>query len=125
MASWRLFTCLGVLSAATVYAHGGLMETQSYTMRRGHPEDQLTSFTRGALISRDGGGSWRWVCAEAMGYGSWQPESYAWLSSGDILTAKSNVLLSNSAQSTRGVLSFIRSFLAATSSLALSSSAPA
>ncbi|WNG54654.1 hypothetical protein F0U59_07565 [Archangium gephyra] len=40
-------------------------------------------------------------------------------------TSKSNVLLSNSAQSTRGVLSFIRSFLAATSSLALASSSPA
>lgn len=93
MASWRLLTCLGVLSAASVHAHGGLMETQSYTSRRGHPEDQLMSFTRGALISRDNGGSWRWVCAEAMGYGSWQPESYAWLSNGDILTATGKALL--------------------------------
>ncbi|WNG44728.1 hypothetical protein F0U60_11965 [Archangium minus] len=40
-------------------------------------------------------------------------------------TSKSNVLLSNSAQSTRGVPSFIRSLLAATSCLALASSSPA
>ncbi|ATB30422.1 hypothetical protein MEBOL_003883 [Melittangium boletus DSM 14713] len=40
-------------------------------------------------------------------------------------TSKSNVLLSNSAQSTRGVLSFLRSLLAAASSPALASSAPA
>jgi hypothetical protein len=38
-------------------------------------------------------------------------------------TSKSNVLFSNSAQSTRGVLSFIRSFLAAASLQALASSA--
>jgi hypothetical protein len=38
-------------------------------------------------------------------------------------TSKSNVLFSNSAQSTRGVLSFIRSFLAAASLPALASSA--
>ncbi|PTL77395.1 hypothetical protein [Vitiosangium sp. GDMCC 1.1324] len=93
MASWRLLACVGVLSAASVHAHGGLMETQSYTQRRGHPEDQLMSITRGTLISRDGGGSWRWVCAEAMGYGGWVPESYAWLPGGDILTATGKVLL--------------------------------
>ncbi|RYZ17629.1 MAG: hypothetical protein EOO70_01375 [Myxococcaceae bacterium] len=40
-------------------------------------------------------------------------------------TSKSNVLLSNSTQSTRGVLSSIRSFLAAASSPALASCAPA
>ncbi|WP_171808677.1 hypothetical protein [Corallococcus exiguus] len=38
---------------------------------------------------------------------------------------QANVLLSNSAQSTRGVFSFIRSLLVAASSPALVSSAPA
>jgi photosystem II stability/assembly factor-like uncharacterized protein len=93
MARCRLLACLGVLSAASVHAHGGLMETQSYTSRRGHPEDQLMGFTRGTLISRDSGASWRWVCAEAMGYGGWQPESYVWLSGGDILAATGKALL--------------------------------
>ncbi|WNG60620.1 hypothetical protein F0U59_42375 [Archangium gephyra] len=91
--SWRFLTCLGLLSAASVHAHGGLMETDSYTSRRGHPEDRLMGFTRGTLISRDDGASWRWVCAEAMGYGSWPPERYVWLSSGDILTATGKALL--------------------------------
>lgn len=93
MVPWRLLACLGVLSAASVHAHGGLMETQSYTSRRGHPEDQLMGFTQGTLISRDRGESWRWVCAEAMGYGSWPPERYVWLSGGDILTATGKALL--------------------------------
>ncbi|HEX5745875.1 MAG TPA: hypothetical protein VFZ09_06505 [Archangium sp.] len=93
MASWRLLTCLGLLSAASVHAHGGLMETQSYTSRRGHPEDRLMGFTRGTLISRDGGAAWRWVCEEAMGYGRWPPERYVWLSGGDILTATGKALL--------------------------------
>ncbi len=93
MAEWRLLVCLGVLSSASVQAHGGLMETQGYTSRRGHPEDQLMAFTRGTLISRDSGSSWRWVCAEAMGYGAWTPERYVWLSGGDILAATGKVLL--------------------------------
>jgi hypothetical protein len=93
MARWRLPACLGVLFAASVHAHGGLMETQSYTSRRGHPEDQLMRFTRGTLISRDSGASWRWVCEEAMGYGSWPPERYVWLSGGDILAATGKALL--------------------------------
>jgi hypothetical protein len=42
---------------------------------------------------------------------------------GEIITSKSNVLFSHSAPSTRSVLSFIRSFLAAASLLALASSA--
>jgi hypothetical protein len=69
------------------------METQSYTSRQGHPEDQLMGFTRGTLLSRDGGESWRWVCAEAMGYGAWIPERYVWLPGGDILTATGKALL--------------------------------
>lgn len=93
MASWKFLACMGVLSSASVHAHGGLMETQSYTSRRGHPDDQVMGFTRGTLISRDGGGSWRWVCAEAMGYGSWTPESYVWLANGDLLTATGKALL--------------------------------
>ena len=90
---WHLLAGLGALSAPVAHAHGGFAETHSFTQRRGHPEDQWMGFTQGALLSRDSGRTWRWVCAEAMGYGSWMPESFVWRAEGSLLAATGTALL--------------------------------
>ena len=82
-----------VMLTAPVHAHGGFAETHSFTARPGHPEELFAGFTQGALLSHDRGQTWRWVCAEAMGYGSWLPESYTWLANGTLLTATGNALV--------------------------------
>ena len=89
----RLLGCMGGLLAAPVLAHGGFPETSSFTQRRDHPEELLTGFTHGALLSRDSGQTWRWVCAEAMRYGSWTPERYEWLANGDLVAATGSALI--------------------------------
>jgi hypothetical protein len=84
---------LGASGAA--WAHAGLPETSNVTLRRGHPEDFFVGATFGAVISRDSGKTWRWVCPDAMGYGGWRPESYVWRGTGDLLAATGNALLTS------------------------------
>ncbi|MBM7116082.1 hypothetical protein I3V78_21235 [Archangium primigenium] len=87
--------CLAALGAGDTWAHGGFAETHSFTPRRGHPEQQWMGFTQGALVSRDSGASWRWVCAEAMGYGGWMPERFVWRADGMLLAATGTALISS------------------------------
>lgn len=87
-------TCLiTALAAPLAHAHGGFAETHAFTWRRGHPEQQWMGFTQGALVSGDSGRSWRWVCAEAMGYGGWMPERFVWRAEGTVLAATGTALL--------------------------------
>ncbi|HSP81892.1 MAG TPA: hypothetical protein VLQ93_25450 [Myxococcaceae bacterium] len=80
------------LPTSTALAHAGLPETTSVTVRHGHPEDLFVGATFGALVSRDSGKSWRWVCPQAMGY-NWSPQSYLWQSTGQLLAASGTSLL--------------------------------
>ena len=84
---------LAVLPGAAAHAHAGLPETSNITLRRGHPQDFFSGTTFGAVISRDSGKTWRWVCPDAMGYGGWRPEAYLWRETGDILAATGSALL--------------------------------
>jgi len=84
---------LGLGLGATAHGHAGLPETSNVTLRRGHPEDFFVGTTFGAVISRDGGRTFRWLCPDAMGYGGWRPEAYLWRESGLILAATGSALL--------------------------------
>ncbi|NBD10300.1 WD40/YVTN/BNR-like repeat-containing protein [Corallococcus silvisoli] len=84
-----------LLGSGAAWAHAGLPETSNVTLRRGHPEDVFVGATFGAIISRDSGRTWRWVCPDAMGYGGWRPESFIWRETGTLLAATGNALLSS------------------------------
>lgn len=76
-----------VLRAAPALAHAGYPDTTSVTIRRDHPEDLFVGATFGAVVSRDSGKTWHWVCAEAMAYGGWRPETFLWQPDGTLLAA--------------------------------------
>ncbi len=81
------------LRAAPTLAHAGLPETSNVTVRREHPEDLMVGATFGAVVSRDEGRSWRWICPEAMARGSWRAGSFLWQSEGQMLVATGTRLL--------------------------------
>ncbi|AGC48913.1 BNR/Asp-box repeat-containing protein [Myxococcus stipitatus DSM 14675] len=89
----RVLPLLALCAGSTALAHAGLPETSNVTLRRGHPEDIFLGATFGAVISRDAGKTFRWICADAIGYGGWTPTSYLWREAGDILTATGSALL--------------------------------
>ncbi|MDY7229862.1 WD40/YVTN/BNR-like repeat-containing protein [Hyalangium rubrum] len=89
----RLLLALLALQALPALAHNGLPETQNVTVRRGNENDLLVGATFGALISRDKGQSWRWICPEGMGVGAWRPERYHWLSGGEIIAATGSAVV--------------------------------
>ncbi|MFP2934006.1 WD40/YVTN/BNR-like repeat-containing protein [Pyxidicoccus sp. 3LG] len=91
--SWSVLATLLALGPVTAHAHAGLPETSNVTVRRGHPEDFFVGATFGAVISRDSGQTWRWICPDAMGYGGWRPESFLWREAGDIIAATGSALL--------------------------------
>jgi photosystem II stability/assembly factor-like uncharacterized protein len=74
-------------------AHAGLPETGNVTVRRGHPEDLFVGASFGAVVSRDNGQSWRWLCPEAIGYGTLLPSAYLWREDGALFTASGAALL--------------------------------
>ncbi|CAM3738260.1 hypothetical protein G4177_01275 [Corallococcus sp. ZKHCc1 1396] len=90
---WRAVALAFLLGPGLAQAHAGLPETSNVTLRRGHPEDFFVGATFGAVISRDSGQTWRWVCPDAMGYGGWRPESFVWREQGELLAATGNALL--------------------------------
>ncbi|RKG51217.1 hypothetical protein D7X30_36075 [Corallococcus sp. AB011P] len=92
---WRGAAVAGLLGSGSAWAHAGLPETSNVTLRRGHSEDFFVGATFGAVISRDSGRTWRWVCPDAMGYGGWRPESFVWRETGELLAATGNALLSS------------------------------
>ncbi|HYO55124.1 hypothetical protein [Archangium sp.] len=86
---------LAFLTLRTVpaLAHGGLPETSNITLRRGVPANLFAGTNFGAVMSRDGGRTWRWICPESMGYSDRMPASYLWLSNGDLLAATGAALI--------------------------------
>ena len=81
------------LVAPEARAHLGYPDTTSVTLRRGRPEQMLVGATFGAVMTRDGGQSWRWLCPEALTYGSWRPETYLWQPDGTLLAATGSALI--------------------------------
>jgi hypothetical protein len=88
-----LLLALLALRPAPALAHAGLPETGNVTVRRGHPEDLFVGASFGAVVSRDNGQSWRWLCPEAMGYGTLLPSAFLWREDGALFTANGAVLL--------------------------------
>lgn len=93
---WRLTLLLLTLRALPALAHGGLPETSNLSIRRGSSEDFISGSTFGAIISRDHGQTWRWLCPEGMGIGAWRPERYFWLTGGQLLAATGSALIRSS-----------------------------
>jgi photosystem II stability/assembly factor-like uncharacterized protein len=90
---WRLLLTLLALRAAPALAHAGLPETSTIDVRRGSEDDLIAGASFGAVISRDRGQTWRWICPVGMGIGAWRPERYFWLSGGDLIAATGNALV--------------------------------
>ncbi|MBN1208896.1 MAG: exo-alpha-sialidase [Myxococcaceae bacterium] len=90
---WSLLLALLALRAAPALAHNGLPETSNISVRRGSEDDLIVGATFGAVISRDRGQTWRWICPEGMGIGAWRPARYHWLSGGDLLAATGSALV--------------------------------
>jgi photosystem II stability/assembly factor-like uncharacterized protein len=89
----RLLLALLLLRTLPALAHAGLPETSNVTVRRGHPEDLFVGATFGAVVSRDGGQSWRWLCSEALGHGGSRPDAFLWREDGELLAANGAALL--------------------------------
>ena len=90
---WRVLPLLALAAGTAAHAHAGLPETSNVTVRRGHPEDYFVGATFGAVISRDNGQTFRWICPQAMGDGAWSPNAFHWREAGDILAATGTSLL--------------------------------
>lgn len=88
-----LLGLLLTLQAVSAGAHGGLPETTSLALRPGHPEELLAGATFGAVVSRNGGQGWRWICSEALGQASGSPELLRWHPSGALLAVNGVALL--------------------------------
>jgi photosystem II stability/assembly factor-like uncharacterized protein len=88
-----LLLALLALRPAPALAHAGLPETGNVTVRRGHPEDLFVGASFGAVVSRDNGQSWRWLCPRAIGYGTLLPSAFLWREDGTLLTASGAALL--------------------------------
>jgi photosystem II stability/assembly factor-like uncharacterized protein len=95
LSSFRRALPLAALALYTpsALAHLGYPDTTSVTVRRGHPEDMLVGATFGAVISRDRGKTWSWICPEAMNYGGWRPETFLWQPDGTLLAATGAALI--------------------------------
>jgi hypothetical protein len=89
---WLLLAPLA-LRPSPALAHAGLPETSNVTVRRGHPQELFVGATFGAVVSRDSGKSWEWLCPEAMAYDGWPPESFLWQPNGHLLAATGNALI--------------------------------
>jgi photosystem II stability/assembly factor-like uncharacterized protein len=92
---WTLLVAMLALRATPALGHGGLPETSNFSIRPNNEDDMIAGATFGALISRDKGQSWRWICPEGMNIGAWRPERYYWLASGEIIAATGNALVSS------------------------------
>lgn len=90
---WRLLLVLLTLRALPALAHAGLPETSNASVRRGNENDFILGASFGAVISRDHGQTWRWICPEGMGIGAWRPERYFWLTGGSIVAATGSALV--------------------------------
>ena len=73
-------------SARRADAHGRVPAMMALSQRPGTPEAIVAGTTFGAVITSDGGATWRWICEEAIGYEGMRFESrVSWTSDGALL----------------------------------------
>jgi photosystem II stability/assembly factor-like uncharacterized protein len=82
----RLALGLAVIApAATARANGRPPQSIGLHVRAGHEADLVLAATFGALFSRDGGDTWRWMCETAIGYGGTFDPDYVVTGSGTVI----------------------------------------
>lgn len=89
----RLFVPLAFALAAialphdAAIGHGRFPATVSITVRPGSGEEMIVGTTFGAIISSDGGSTWRWICEEAIGYPNSLDPRFVWSANGTLFVA--------------------------------------
>lgn len=63
-------------------ANGRAPATSSIVLRPGAPADLFSGTTFGAVVSRDRGATWRWICEAAIGYGGSIDPLFVWTRAG-------------------------------------------
>lgn len=77
----------GLGSAGLAQAHGRPLAMMGFSVHPGDPATLLAGTTFGAVLSRDGGATWRWICEEAIGYEGDRFESRVQATPGGTLVA--------------------------------------
>jgi MYXO-CTERM domain-containing protein len=80
----RVISACVCLCASAALANGRFPAPITVVFRAGAPQDALVATTFGALMTRDGGQTWRWFCEGAVGYGGSYDPTWLWLSDGAI-----------------------------------------
>ena len=79
------FVGLVVLSLATnAVANGRDPYTSTINFQRGNDQHIVAGMTFGAVVSKDGGASWQWMCERAIGYGGQYDPDYVYSSTGAV-----------------------------------------
>ena len=86
MCSFRTLLLLSALSimSSPALANGRFPKSVSVHLQPGNGQSILLATTFGLLVSRDAGGSWAWICEEAVGYGGSYDPDYAVAADGAI-----------------------------------------
>lgn len=72
--SWVAITLTFLFTTSGAQANGRFPEAQTFESVPGDDRTMYLRTTFGILVSKDGGGSWRWICERALGYdGQWDP----------------------------------------------------
>jgi hypothetical protein len=95
MLRWLFAVLLVVAAPSVAAAQTDVMRMPQGTQmveRPGHPDELLMGSSFGPLISDDGGGTWHWICEDAVGYGGNYDPDYAYSPTGAIFATTFNGL---------------------------------
>src|SRR6188472_1463879 len=70
--------------AATANANGRDPYTSTINFRHGNDQHIIAGMTFGAIVSKDGGATWQWLCERTIGYGGQYDPDYVYATSGAI-----------------------------------------
>ncbi len=74
-----------VLATTTqALANGRPPNTSTINFKRGNDQEIFAGLTFGAVVSHDGGATWRWMCEVAIGYGGMYDPRYAYTQTGAV-----------------------------------------
>src|SRR5262245_41553537 len=65
-------------------ANGRDPYTSTINFKQGNDQEIIAGMTFGAVVSHDGGATWRWMCERAIGYGGLYDPDYAYSTSGAV-----------------------------------------
>src|SRR5262249_347167 len=65
-----------LVTSGAASANGRAPGTSTIHFRRGMEQDVVAGMSFGLLVSHDGGGTWTWMCEEAIGYGGTYDPDY-------------------------------------------------